>query len=158
MNEIIAWINQRYVEITATGLTSYIVVRDVVKSVIARKVTDNFDGLKNVVSQSSKAQALRDKVVFEKVDTLEQQLIKEREEKQLIIMQNNQLADLSVTALSVANVPVQAKESFSKSISDMSNINANAKATLLKSIEVQKQALEQQAKDKLDALDKLKEI
>lgn len=158
MNAIIEWINQRYVEITATGLTSYIVVRDIVKSIISRKVTDNFDGLKNVVQNSSKAQALRDKVVFEKVDALESQLLKERELSFAKDLQIQQLTELNVTALSVANVPLQAKENFSKSISSISNLSENTKKTLQQSIEVQKQALEQQAKDKQDAFERLKEI
>jgi len=162
MNDLIQWVNARYAELVATGLTGYVVARDIVKAVITRKVSSNFDDLSTnltkVVDVSSKAQAVRDKVVFEEVNGLKEQLLEQQKDSLRKDMQINQLTDMNISLMSIANIPLVAKEDFSKSISHFDMVNKNVKLSLDKSIEAQKKSLEHQAQDKIDALDKLKEM
>jgi len=157
--EIWGWVNQQWAGIASTGAFGLIAIKSFVIDKIGsvRKI-ENFDALKDVITTDNELTNTKTQLVYDKLELTMNKFDEIIKQNNVIIEQNEQMKNLTIQALSVANVPLQAKESFFGGLNGVVQANEKVMATFKQSIDLQKVAL--QAKETItnNILDKVKEV
>jgi lipopolysaccharide biosynthesis regulator YciM len=158
-NEIIAWANEQWTAIASTGALGLIGIKTFILDKINLKRNANDYGIlqKQVVAteQTTSAQI---EVIYEKFELVSKKLDEQIAKMESVIEMNKQVIDATVSALSVANVPLQAKEKFHASLTQIDGSSKKIIESLKETINVQKYAQEIQAKATQLINDKIKTL
>lgn len=146
-NEIIAWANEQWTAIASTGALGLIGVKTfILDKINLNKNSTDYNLLQKQVVSTEKTTSAQIEVIYEKFQLVSKKLDEQIEKMEGVIEMNKQVIDATVSALSVANVPLQAKEKFHASLTQIDNSSKKVFESLKETINVQKYAQEIQAK------------
>lgn len=158
-DSVIQFTQESWVELVTTGGVSIAAIKWFVvdKINLAKKELDviNFKAKIQDVGQDVKVVT---KVLYDKFEEFQKEFEKQSVKIDSVTKENVMLANLAVQAISVANIPVDAKEKFFNSMVETVKINDEIKKTLEIIIEKQKEVQLKSQKTIDNTSEKLSEV
>lgn len=158
-DSVIQFAQESWVELVTTGGVSIAAIKWFVvdKINLAKKELDviNFKAKIQDVGQDVKVVT---KVLYDKFEEFQKEFEKQSVKIDSVTKENVMLANLAVQAISVANIPVDAKEKFFNSMVETVKINDEIKKTLEIIIEKQKEVQLKSQKTIDNTSEKLSEV
>lgn len=136
---IIGWVNEQWVAITSTGAVSLIALKTfVIDKLSLAKKTEDYTSLSTTVLAKDEATSAKIEVIYEQNKVL----LNENKELKASILELKTTVDkftnLTVQALSVANVPLQGKETYYQGLMNAVKVDPVVIQNLQQSIDIQK--------------------
>jgi len=157
--DIIQWASDQWVELVATGGVTVASVKWFIvdRITLAKKNLElgNFKGIVQQVDTDVKAVS---KILYDKFEGFQSQLKEYEGKVEAVTQENAVLANLLVQTLTVANIPVEAKQKFYEGLMQTVKINDAIKETLHTVIEKQQQIQETLAVENTQTVEKLSEV
>lgn len=154
---VINWVNQNVAELFSGGALAIIAVKTFISDKLNfLKNKEEYKALAETVVTNETQTTTQVEVIYEQNNLLKTKV--ETLENQLKIQNENieKLINLQVQTLSVANVPLQAKETYFNALMETVKPSATVMESLKSGIDLQRLAQEAQAKVSNSIIDKLK--
>lgn len=157
--EIIQWASDQWVELVATGGVTVASVKwFVVDRITLAKKNLELGNFKGIIQQVDTDVKSVSKILYDKFEGFQSQLKEYEGKVDAVTQENAVLANLLVQTLTVANIPVEAKQKFYEGLMQTVKINDTIKDTLHTVIEKQKQVQENLVVENTQNAEKLNEV
>lgn len=157
--DIIQWASDQWVELVATGGVTVASIKwFVIDRITLAKKNLEVGNFKGVIQQVDADVKSISKVLYDKFEGFQGQLKQYEEKVDAVTKENAVLANLLVQTLSVANIPVEAKQKFYEGLMQATKINDAVKETLNTVIAKQQEAQAQLQQTQVDNTQKLNEV
>lgn len=158
-DSIIQFASDSWIELVTTGGVTLASVKWLVldRITLAKKNLEigNFQGIVNQVGSDVKAV---NKVLYDKFEIFQNQLKEHEAKMEKVTQENALLSDLVIQALSVANVPLSAKQQFFNTLTQAVKVNDNVKQTVDAILKAQQQTILQSQEIQDTTEEKLSEV
>lgn len=157
--DIITWVSDQWVELVATGGVTvasikWFIVDRITLAKEQLRVAD-FSGKVREVGEDVRAVS---KVLYEKFEDFQSKLETYEGKVSSLAEENTVLSNLLVQTLTVANIPLEAKQNFYESLMTLDKVNDVAKETLRIAIQKQVDAQQSVTQKTEDTSKKLSEV
>lgn len=157
--DIIQWASDQWVELVATGGVTVASIKwFIVDRITLTKKNLEVGNFKGIVQQVDADVKAVSKVLYDKFEGFQDQLQQYEQKVDAVTQENSVLANLLVQTLSVANIPVDAKQKFYEGLMQATKINDAVKETLNTVIAKQQEAQVNLQKTQTDNTQKLNEV
>jgi hypothetical protein len=157
--EIIQWASDQWVELVATGGVTVASIKwFVVDRITLAKKNLELGNFKGIIQQVDTDVKSVSKILYDKFEGFQSQLKEYEGKVDAVTQENAVLANLLVQTLTVANIPVEAKQKFYEGLMQTVKINDAIKDTLHTVIEKQKQVQENLVVENTQNAEKLNEV
>jgi hypothetical protein len=157
--DIINWASEQWVELVATGGVTVASIKwFVVDRITLSKKNLELGNFKGIIQQVDTDVKAVSKVLYDKFEGFQSQLKEYESKVDAVTQENAVLANLLVQTLTVANIPVEAKQKFYEGLMQTVKINDAIKDTLHTVIEKQQQIQETIAIENIETAEKLSEV
>ena len=157
--DIINWASEQWVELVATGGVTVASIKwFVVDRITLSKKNLELGNFKGIIQQVDTDVKAVSKVLYDKFEGFQSQLKEYEGKVDAVTQENAVLANLLVQTLTVANIPVEAKQKFYEGLMQTVKINDAIKDTLHTVIEKQQQIQETIAIENIETAEKLSEV
>ena len=157
--DIIQWASDQWVELVATGGVTVASIKwFVVDRITLTKKNLEVGNFKGVIQQVDADVKSISKVLYDKFEGFQGQLKEYEQKVDAVTQENALLANLLVQTLSVANIPVEAKQKFYEGLMQATKINDAVRETLNTVITKQQEAQTQLQQTQVDNTQKLNEV
>ena len=157
--DIIQWASDQWVELVATGGVTVASIKwFVVDRIALTKKNLEVGNFKGVIQQVDADVKSISKVLYDKFEGFQGQLKEYEQKVDAVTQENSLLANLLVQTLSVANIPVEAKQKFYEGLMQATKINDAVRETLNTVIVKQQEAQEKLQQTQVDNTQKLNEV
>lgn len=138
-NTIIAWASEQWAGIASTGALGLIAVKAFVFDKLnLNKSAESYTTLQSAVLSTEKQNTAQLEIIYDEFQKISKKLEEQIKTTQQVVTANAQLIDLNIQTLTVANVPVQAKETFYNVLQQIGITNNQVLESLKTSIDLQK--------------------
>lgn len=156
---IIEFMNDQWVELVATGGVTIASIKwFVIDRITLTKKNLEVGNFKGVIQQVDTDVKAISKVLYDKFEGFQDQLQQYEHKVDAVTQENTVLANLLVQTLSVANIPVDAKQKFYEGLMQATKINDTVKETLNAVIAKQQEVQAQLEQTQVDNTQKLEEV
>jgi hypothetical protein len=157
--EIIQWASDQWVELVATGGVTVASIKwFVVDRITLAKKNLELGNFKGIIQQVDTDVKSVSKILYDKFEGFQSQLKEYEGKVDAVTQENAVLANLLVQTLTVANIPVEAKQKFYEGLMQTVKINDAIKDSLHTVIEKQKQVQENLVVENTQNAEKLNEV
>jgi len=157
--DIINWASEQWVELVATGGVTVASIKwFVVDRITLSKKNLELGNFKGIIQQVDTDVKSVSKILYDKFEGFQSQLKEYEGKVDAVTQENAVLANLLVQTLTVANIPVEAKQKFYEGLMQTVKVNDAIKDTLHTVIEKQKQVQENLVVENTQNAEKLSEV
>jgi hypothetical protein len=157
--ELIQWVSDGWVELVATGGVTVASIKwFVVDRITLSKKNLELGNFKGIIQQVDTDVKAVSKILYDKFEGFQTQLKEYEGKVDAVTQENAVLANLLVQTLTVANIPVEAKQKFYEGLMQTVKVNDAIKDTLHTVIEKQKQVQENLVVENTQNAEKLNEV
>lgn len=158
-NVIVNWFNEQWVAITSTGAMGLIALKTfVLDKLNLNKNVSGYSALQSTVIAKDSEHTAQLEIIYDEFKKTNVKLDENSVLMKSIIQQNAQIISLNTQVLSLANVPVSAKETFYQNLKTIDGVNLKSLEVLKQSIDIQKIAQDLQSKTTQIITDKINDL
>lgn len=146
-NSIIQWFNEQWVAISSTSVLGILSIKTfILDKLNLNKNVSGYSALQTTVIAKENEHTAQLEIIYDEFKKLNARLDVQNEKIDKVLVQNAQFTSLITQTLSMANVPLQAKESFLQNLKSIDVVNLQTLESLKQTLDVQKIAQDLQAK------------